>query len=133
VRLCGVDLTAVREIIPPRAPTRLPGAPPAVLGIINVRGSIVTLVHLGCLIGVSDDDAVGSLVLVEHGSRMVALAVKEVLDVHRVSLDRLQSASESGLRVDGIQAVVEDGDQVIVLLDVDALIRQVLLFQSEER
>ncbi len=105
-----------------------------VLGIINVRGNILTVVDLGALIGSPSEGPVGtSLILVEHGSRVVALAVNEVLDVHRVPLDRLQPAQEAGLRVEGIQAVIEDGEQVIVLLDVDALITQVLLFQSEDR
>jgi purine-binding chemotaxis protein CheW len=123
----------VREIIPPRKPTRLPGAPASVLGIINVRGHIVTVADLGALLGMPAGAAHGSFILTEHGSRVVALAVEEVLDVQRVLLDALQPVPNAGLRVNGIQAVVEDGEQVIMLLDPDVLLRQLLLLQSEDR
>src|SRR6478752_4141786 len=43
----GCDIDAVREIIPYRRATRLPGAPPYVQGLINLRGTIVTVLDLG--------------------------------------------------------------------------------------
>lgn len=43
----AVPLDDVREIIRPDAPTPVPGAPAEVLGIISLRGSIVTVVD-GC-------------------------------------------------------------------------------------
>ncbi len=132
-RLCGISLGAVREIIPPRRTTRLPGASAAVQGIINVRGHVVTVIDLAVLTGGEGSTPAGSLILVEHGHRVVAFAVAEVLDVHRVPLDRLQPAAEAGLRMFGAQAVIEEGERLIVLLDADALIQQVLLLQSEER
>lgn len=116
-----------------RPATRLPGAPAAVQGIVNVRGHIVTVIDLGALIGAEANGRAGSLILVEHGNRVVAFAVEEVLDVHRVPLDRLQPASDTGLRVVGAQAVIDEGEQPIVLLDAHALIQHVLLLQSEER
>ena len=43
----GCDIDAVREIIPYRRATRLPGAPSFVQGLINLRGTIVTVLDLG--------------------------------------------------------------------------------------
>src|SRR5678815_3952238 len=43
----GIELDAVREIIPFRRATRLPGAPAHVSGLVNVRGAIVTVIDLG--------------------------------------------------------------------------------------
>ena len=46
-KVCAVELSSVREIIPCRKATRLPGAPPFVIGLINLRGSIITVLDLG--------------------------------------------------------------------------------------
>src|SRR4051812_18987380 len=45
--LYGCEVEDAQEIIPMRSMTRLPGAPPFVRGLINVRGIIVTVIDLG--------------------------------------------------------------------------------------
>jgi hypothetical protein len=45
--LYGCDIRDAQEIVPYRACTRLPGAPAHVCGLINVRGTIVTVIDLG--------------------------------------------------------------------------------------
>ena len=42
----GCDIGTVREIVPVRRATRLPGAPDYVRGLINLRGAIVTVIDL---------------------------------------------------------------------------------------
>ena len=44
----GCRLEAVREIFVARPTARLPGAPPHVLGLLNVRGTLLTVVDIGC-------------------------------------------------------------------------------------
>src|SRR5256885_13537872 len=39
--LCAAEAERVREILPRLATTRIPGAPPAVAGLVNVRGTLV--------------------------------------------------------------------------------------------
>src|SRR5437764_13587688 len=43
--LCAAEAERVREILPWRAPTRIPGAPPIVAGLVNVRGTLVPVVE----------------------------------------------------------------------------------------
>src|SRR5256886_6785233 len=43
--LCAAEAERVREILPWIAPTRIPGAPPIVAGLVNVRGTLVTVVE----------------------------------------------------------------------------------------
>src|SRR5688572_32361602 len=50
-RLYGIDLGAVREILPVRRATRVPGAPAYIAGLINVRGTIVTVLDLASRAG----------------------------------------------------------------------------------
>src|SRR5688500_19416321 len=50
-RLYGCDIGAVREVVTFRRATRLPGAPPYVCGLVNLRGTLVTVLDLGLRIG----------------------------------------------------------------------------------
>src|SRR5258705_12929029 len=43
--VCAAEAERVREILPRLAPTRIPGAPPEVAGVVNVRGTLVTVVE----------------------------------------------------------------------------------------
>src|SRR5688500_2346845 len=66
VYACAID--PVREIIPVRKATRLPGAPEYVCGLINLRGAIVTVIDLGARLGeFTGQRTDGSIILVDHG------------------------------------------------------------------
>ena len=77
----GIPVAQVREVIRPSVITRVPGAPRSVVGIVNVRGAVVTVLDLSRLLTRERAVTVGSIVLVEHGSRLVGLAVQTVRDV----------------------------------------------------
>jgi len=80
----GVALDAVREIMPWRRPTRLPGAPACVAGLLNIHGAVVTVIDLGLrLHDAAAAHSAGSVMLVEHGTSVVGVAVDEVLDIRR--------------------------------------------------
>jgi purine-binding chemotaxis protein CheW len=42
--VCAAEVDQVREILPRLPTTRIPGAPPVVAGLVNVRGRLVTVV-----------------------------------------------------------------------------------------
>ena len=128
-KLYGCEIDAVREIVPVRPATRLPGAPAWVCGLVNLRGTIVTVLDLARRL---DDDAPprseGSVVIVEQGGRAAGIAVDEVLDVQPLPEARIERAvgehAHGGL-VPGI-GHLEDGT-VVILLDMPTLVKQVLL------
>ena len=45
--LYALDSAAVREIVTMPTATRLPGAPPHIRGVVNLRGQLLTVVDLG--------------------------------------------------------------------------------------
>ena len=122
----GVDTIQIQEIIPFRRVTRLPGAPPFVRGLINVRGTIVTVIDLGVRLDPScapiDD---GSVLLTRYHDRTVGLAVDEVLDVRGVVVEEppAQPANGGGV-VRGLSTV---DARAVVILDLDAMLHRVLL------
>lgn len=72
----------MREVIPVQPATPLPGAPRHVRGLINLRGSIVTVLDAAMSeYGVPADDATASILLVERGTRVAGVVVDEVHDI----------------------------------------------------
>lgn len=121
---CGID--AVREIVPNRRATRLPGAPPSVQGLINLRGTIVTVVDLALSLGGDRPASLdGSIVLVDHGARVAGLSVDQVLDVQMVAPEDVAGTvrEENG----AIRGMGRLGDTVVILLDITSLVRQALV------
>jgi purine-binding chemotaxis protein CheW len=126
----GCDIDAVREIITYRRATRLPGAPPYVQGLINLRGTIITVLDLGTRLDrerplIREPGA--SIILVEHGARVVGVTVDEVLDVQAITEEPVDAgaADTRGGLVRGLGHL--EGDDVVVLIDIHTLVTQVLL------
>ena len=126
VYACAIE--PVREIIPVRKATRLPGAPEFVCGLINLRGAIVTVIDLGARLGESTGQRVeGSIILVEHAGKTVGLAVDEVRDVQPVDARRIEAVSGDRALGGIVCGIGHLDDGVVLLLDVGLVVQQVLL------
>jgi purine-binding chemotaxis protein CheW len=124
----GCDIATVREIIPQRKATRLPGAPAFVCGLINLRGTIVTVLDLGQRLerGAAKED--GSIILAEVGTKVVGIAVDDVMDVRPLTEDEIEAATADDTRGGVVRGMGRlDDERVVILLDVITLARQVLL------
>jgi purine-binding chemotaxis protein CheW len=128
-RVFAVDAGAVREVLPAMPSTRIPGAPAAVCGLVNVRGTLVTVVDAAQAIGLSSAPAgsAGMLVLVEHRSRPVGLAVDDVLDLVTANGAAPEgAAAPPGLRPDLVLGLGVVDDQTYVQLATDVLLEPLL-------
>ena len=127
-RLYGIDLDAVREILPVRRATRVPGAPAYVGGLINVRGTIVTVLDLGArLDGNSSLATDGSVILIEHRQKLVGIAVAEVNDVTMLPAESIEHATELDSDDASIVGLGRMDDKVVIILDIHSIIKHVLL------
>jgi len=122
----GIELGTVREIIPARRPTRLPGAGTCVAGLVNVRGTIVTVIDLAARLADVPAKGTGSIVLIEHGAKLVGAAVDEVLDVRRTAELELETEAEALVPGGAVRAVGRLDGEVVALLDIHDIIAQVL-------
>lgn len=125
---CSID--AVREIIPARPATRLPGAPSAVIGLINLRGRLVTVVDLAAQLDARDANAPrpggGSIVLLESGSRMIGVLVDEVRDVRTAAAGATDPLQREESMPAVLQALARFADGTAVVIDPGALVAHVL-------
>ena len=134
---CAAAAETVREILPRLEATRIPGAPAVVAGVVNVRGSLVTVVEGWRALGqpapavdapVGDEPAGTTVVLEYAGGRKVAgFTVDEVIDLLSVggeTLERRQALP--GIDPTLVRAVGRRGGQLFVVLDTDALLTPIL-------
>jgi len=120
----GLAMTHVREVAPVRDYTPLPGSPPFVLGIINVRGRIVSVVELGKFFdlpprGLSD---LNRAIVLCHGDMEFAVMADAVVGVRTLALDELQPlpATLTGIRAAFSRGITSDS---LVVLDAEKILR----------
>lgn len=101
-------------------PAALPGAPPGVVGLQNLRGEVVPLLDLALLVGAGQGQRGEAMVVVEQGSRRAALSVDAVLDVASLEEQGAGRDEAAPLRC----SLLVDGSLVGVL-DTEALLDMV--------
>jgi len=122
------DMDCFREIVPAQRTTRLPGAPATVCGLINLRGTIVTVIDGGITLGKRPcAKGTGLTLLIDYFERLAGVGVDDVRDIHDVPIDQITEADGGESLAAGIVtgAVEIEGKKVIVL-DVRALVQEVL-------
>ncbi|HTX05941.1 MAG TPA: chemotaxis protein CheW [Steroidobacteraceae bacterium] len=126
----GVDILRVQEIRGWSAVTKIPHAPMHVLGVLNLRGSIVPIVDLRMRFALERIDYTAVTVIIvmsvstAAGRRDFGVVVDGVSDVVDVDLAQVKAAPELGARgaTDYIRGLVSVAERMVVLLDIDRLI-----------
>jgi purine-binding chemotaxis protein CheW len=116
---CAAPIERLREVLPALPLTVLPGAPGPVLGVANVRGTLITVVDGRRILGESESTAPDATLLVDLGGRSVGLAVDSVEDLVEVE-DSALTPLGSGSGV-GWMVRLDDGPPAR-LLDLDHLL-----------
>ncbi len=120
----GVDVLQVREVLNRPELTSVPGAKQFCVGVINLRGRILTVMDLRRLLGLPDFDAEHSehLLVVEHKGRMIGLIVDTVGDVLNLNPEAETTEHTRGRDVPDVMKMVHHGDRFIALLDLNLLL-----------
>lgn len=113
----AVQLSQVRTVVMPRPLSRVPRAPAPMLGIMNLRGRVVSVVDLGMLLGHPSGKAHGKVLLIDRGRTELGLAVGEVTGI--APLEARLRAPEGAPRF--VTAVAQDAQGTVTLLDAQAL------------
>lgn len=127
----GVDILGVKEIRGWTPVTRLPHVPPYLLGVLNLRGTIVPIVDLRVRFNlpVAEFTALTVIIVVAvrtpTATREFGLVVDGVSDVLNIDAGNLKEPPSLGGReaADFIRALAIVGERMVILLDVEALLR----------
>jgi purine-binding chemotaxis protein CheW len=124
--LCGIDLLKVQEINKPTALTQVPQAPKHVMGVMNLRGRIVTIIDICRKLGlppVTIDDA-NRNIIVRNREEHIGLRVGRISDVVAVQSDHIDAppANLNGIEGKFFRGVFKSDHQLVGLLDIEALL-----------
>jgi purine-binding chemotaxis protein CheW len=113
----------VREVLRAAAISPLPGAPPAVAGLLNVRGALLAVYDLRVRAGLSQRPLRVSdhLVVAEAGGRSVVLAVDEVRAFLSVPA---ADVSEAPVDSTGVAGVARLADGLLVIVDLQRFLTE---------
>jgi len=122
------DMESFREIVPTQRTTRLPGAPDTVCGLINLRGTIVTVIDGGVVLGKrACAQTNGLILLADYFERLVGVCVDDVRDIHDVPIDQFTSANApEGIPEGIVTGIVEIEGKSVMVLDTKALVQKVI-------
>jgi chemotaxis signal transduction protein len=124
-RRCACPLDVVREIVPMRVATRLPGAPDWICGLVNLRGALITVVDLSVRFGAAPAD-MGDVLVADAMGKTFGIRVDAVRDVLALDAEQLEVV-EGDQSVGGvISHVAYAGDDQVLVCDVLALAQQAL-------
>lgn len=121
--LFGVDVVRVQEALRWQARTKVPQAPTAIAGLVNLRGQVVLTVDLRVALGLPPlaEDAEPMMVVVRVDGEPVSLLVDEIGDVIDVSDAQFENPPDTldpGLR-DVVVGVYKLDAGLLLALDVD--------------
>jgi purine-binding chemotaxis protein CheW len=130
--LCALDAAGIQEVIRLGPVTSVSYAPEEVLGIVNLRGKIVTIVDLGLRLGfpkaVAGPDS--RIFIIEDSSEFIGLLVDRVDEVVELEAGQWQPppANVNWGQARFFQGVCRNRGRVITLLDAG----QILKLRNEE-
>ena len=129
----GIETSYVREVYPLRDVTAVPCTPSFVLGIINVRGQIISLIDLKKFfdLPVRGLGELNKVIILSSESMEFGILSDVIIGVRSLPLSGLQPSipTLTGIRKEYLRGLTEDR---LVVLDIGKLIADKTLIVNEE-
>ncbi len=116
----ALPLAAVTEVLPAASIAPVPGAPPIVAGVMQIRGEIRPVLQLKELLGAAGTGAGETIILVRHRGREVGLRVGSVEEIRTLTEAGFQPPPDSNPRIRHLTA------DLVQVLDPDSLLNEIL-------
>jgi purine-binding chemotaxis protein CheW len=125
--LCGMDILNVQEINKHMKMTKVPQAPDCVMGILNLRGQIVTIIDLGKKLGLSSTDLNDESrnIIVNSRGENIGLMVQSIGDVVQADWDSVEAPPANIGSVQGkyFKGVFKTDKNLIGILDFEEVLK----------
>mgnify|MGYP000317225881 CR=1 FL=1 len=124
----GINVMQVQEVLRMTEVSPVPGAPNYVLGIINLRGNVVTVIDTRTRFGLmtQEHDEYTRIIIVEVSGNAIGMlvdSVAEVVYLHQSEIDTAPNVNND----DGsqfIQGVCSREELLLILVDVDKFLSE---------
>lgn len=121
----GINVMLVREVLKNTEIAPVPGSPHYVLGIINLRGNVVTVVDTRTRFGLpgKDEDDATRIIVIEMGEHVIGMKVDSVAEVMNLRASEIEYAPNVGNDETAkyIQGVSNQGEELLILIALDKL------------
>lgn len=122
----GVNVMQVQEVLRMTEIAPVPGAPDYVLGIINLRGNVVTVIDTRKRFGLEprDVDDATRIVITEIEQQVIGMLVDAVAEVVDVRMSEIETAPNIGNDESSrfIQGVSSREGELLILVDLSKLL-----------
>lgn len=122
----GINVMQVQEVLRYTEIAPVPGAPDYVLGIINLRGNVVTVIDTRSRFGLPPTDITDStrIVIIESDEQVVGILVDSVAEVVYLRSSEIDSAPNVGTEESAkfIQGVSNRSGELLILVDLNKLL-----------
>jgi purine-binding chemotaxis protein CheW len=123
----AVPITAVREILRVGRVTPVSPAPAFVHGVINLRGVVVAVLDLRVFFGIEPGPAgdAARIVVAEGGGMSVGILVERIEEIIDLPATEVKPPlpSAKGIAEDYVAGIAAPGGRMIVLIDLDKVLR----------
>jgi len=122
----GVNVMQVREVLRYTEIAPVPGAPAYVIGIINLRGNVVTVIDTRHRFGLQPGELTDNtrIVVIEADKHVIGILVDSVAEVVYLRLSEIETAPNVGNEESAkfIQGVCHKNDELLILIELDKLL-----------
>jgi purine-binding chemotaxis protein CheW len=120
----GLDLALVREFSRLRCATPLPCCPPHIVGNMNLRGDILTLVDIRPALGMPMTDTADQVVVLRIGAVVMGLPATTIVDVVHLAPSDIKPApvASGAAGAAYCKGVASVGGHAVALLDLEKML-----------
>ena len=117
----GINVMAVQEVLRYSEIAPVPGAPNSVLGVINLRGNVITVIDTRHLFGLSEGEITDDtrIVVIESTDQVIGLLADSVAEVVYIRQSEIETSPNSGSddNSESIQGVCNKNGVLLILID----------------
>ena len=122
----GINVMQVQEVLRYSEIAPVPGAPDYVLGIINLRGNVVTVIDTRARFGLPPEEVTDNtrVVIIESDEQVVGILVDSVAEVVYLKSSEIDSAPNVGTEESAkfIQGASNREGELLILVDLNKLL-----------
>lgn len=124
----GINVMQVQEVLRHTEIAPVPGAPEYVLGIINLRGNVVTVIDTRARFGLMEGEITDNtrIVIIEADEHVVGIMVDSVAEVVYLKASEIDSAPNVGTEESTkfIQGVSNRDGELLILVDLNKMLSE---------
>jgi len=122
----GINVMAVQEVLRYTEIAPVPGSPSYVMGIINLRGNVVSVINTRLKFGLQEEEISEHtrIVIIEAGRHVVGILVDSVAEVVYLRQSEVETAPSVGNDDSAkfIQGVCHKNDELLILVEMEKML-----------